>query len=166
MSNDPFSVPTPITSEFASADSFRGRLVLIQPTSIELDVPGMQNPNDRSDRLTVTVTTVDGLGPVQVFSQKAPTGKFLEGPEHRGVWFSQKRIVEGIIGSTRTVVPGTMVLARLDTFKPGKGAGIGNPWGLTPPTEEDKQTARNFLANRTVAKAASPAAVDGNPFDN
>lgn len=156
---DPFADPTPILSEFASADSFRGRLVLIQPTKIELDVPNMQNPSQTADRVTATVTTVDGLGPVQIFSQKAPTGKFLEGPEHKGVWFGQDRIVKAVCPDRR--VTGGMVLARLETFKPGKGAGIGNPWGLLPASDADKQMARDFLANRTVAQAAAP---EENPF--
>ena len=75
--NDPFADPTPIASDFASADSFRGRLVLIQPTRLELDVPNMQNPSQTSDRVTATVTVVDGQGPVQIFAQRVPTGKFL-----------------------------------------------------------------------------------------
>ena len=162
---DPFAAPAPIASEFASADSFRGRLVLIVPTGIELDVPNQQDPTKKQDRLTCTVTTVDGQGPVQIFSQKVPQNKWLDGPEHKGVWFSQDRIVKGVIGDTRTIAPGTMVLARLETYKPGKVQGIGNPWGLLPPTDADKQTARDFLANRTVAAASAPApAADDNPF--
>jgi hypothetical protein len=158
---DPFADPTPIASEFASADSFRGRLVLIQPTKIELDVPNMQDPTKTADRVTATVTTVDGKGPVQIFSNKAPTGKFLDGPTHEGVWFGQDRIVKAVCPERR--VTGAMVLARLETFKPGKGAGIGNPWGLVTATEAEKQMARDFLANRTIAQAAAPDG-DENPF--
>ena len=154
--NDPFADPTPIASDFASADSFRGRLVLIQPTRLELDVPNMQNPSQTSDRVTATVTVVDGQGPVQIFAQRVPTGKFLEGPKHDGVWFSQDRIVKAVLPE-RYLVPGRMVLARLETYKPGKPAGQGNPWGLIPATDADKQTARNFLANQTVGGAAAPA---------
>lgn len=153
--HDPFADPTPIASDFASADSFRGRLVLIEPTKLELDIPNQQDPSKSADRMTAKVTVVDGQGPVQIFSQKAPTGKFLEGPEHAGVWFSQDRIVKAVLPE-RYYVPGRMVLARLETFKPGKGAGLGNPWGLLPATDADKQIARNFLANRTVGGAAAP----------
>lgn len=166
--NDPFAAPAPIASEFASADSFRGRLVLIQPTKLELDVPNMQDASKSADRITATVTTVDGLGPVQIFSQKAPTGKFLEGPEHKGVWFSQERIVKAILPDRVLPPSGRMVLARLETYKPGRGAGIGNPWGLVDPTEADKQTARDFLANRTITQAVAPAQApagdDEDPF--
>ena len=157
---DLFATPAPIPSEFASADSFRGRLVLIQPTGLELDVPNVRQPGKFSDRLTATVTTVDGLGKVQIFSEKAPTGQYLDGPEHKGVWFSQERIVKAVVPE-RVVRPGTMVLARLETFKPGKSAGLGNPWGLINPTEADKQMARDFLAGRIVAGAT---AEDVNPF--
>lgn len=165
MSNDPFSAPAPIASEFASADSFRGRLVLITPTRLEWDVPNVSDPSKVADRLTADVMTVDGQGKVQIFSYKAPTGKFLEGPEHKGVWFSQERIVKAVCPD-RVITPGRRVLARIETYKPGKPAGIGNPWGLINPTEDDMQTAREFLANYTVAQAAAPAAEakDENPF--
>lgn len=167
---DPFARPKPISSAFASAQSFRGRLVLIEPTSIELDVPGLDDPTKRTDRLTATVTTVDGQGPVQAYSRKEATGKWLEGPEHRGVWFSQDRIRDGVIGEgNRHITPGTRILARIETYKPGKGAGVGNPWGLIDPTDEDVKTATAFLASRTIGQATAPAAVsapaeDKNPF--
>jgi hypothetical protein len=166
---DPFSAPAKISSEFASADSFRGRLVLIKPTKLEFDVPNSTDPTKSADRLTADVLTVDGEGPVQIFSYKIPTGKFLEGPEHKGVWFSQERVVKAVVPN-RVVTPGAMVLARLDVYKPGKPAGPGNPWGLVDPTEADKDLARAFLAGHaqnvaaaTVA-AASPAAKEENPF--
>jgi|SRR5688572_20818523 len=158
---DPFADPTPIASTFASADSFRGRLVLIQPTFIELDVPNAKNPGQKSDRVTATVTTVDGAGPVQIFREKVPTGNYLTGPEHKGVWFSQDRIVKAVCPERR--VTGGMILARVETFKPGQVQGLGNPWGLLPASDADKQVARDFLANRTIAQASAPAE-DENPF--
>jgi hypothetical protein len=164
MSNDPFSTPKPISSAFASAQSFKGRLVLIAPTKYENDVPNQVDPSKSADRLTATVTVVDGQGPVEIFSNFAATGKFLEGPEHKGVWFGQGRIVQAV-APERRFQPGSMVLARIDTYRKDKGAGPGNPWGLSDPTESDKQLARDFLANRTVAAATSPAPVaDDNPF--
>lgn len=162
---DPFASPAPIASEFASADSFRGRLVLIQVTGYELDVPNQQDPGKKADRVTATVTTVDGLGKVQIYAQKAPQGKFLEGPEHKGVWFSQDRIVKGLVTDRQFITGQPPVLARIETYKPGKTAGLGNPWGLVAATDADKQIARDFLANRTVGAAAAPApADDDNPF--
>lgn len=163
MTQDPFADPTPIASEFASADSFRGRLVLIEPTKLELDIPNMLTPGTFQDRLTANVTTVDGKGKVQIFSQKAPTGKFLEGPQHKGVWFSQDRIVRGVFPS-RIFTPGKRVLARLETYKPGKGAGPGNPWGLVTATAEEKAAAIQFLAEFAINGAATPAGDDESPF--
>lgn len=152
---DPFAAPAPIASAFASADSFRGRLCLIQPVKLERNVPNASDPSKTSDRITATVTTVDGLGPVQVFVQKVATGRFLEGNVHRGVWFSQQRLIGHLTDAAGNLLP--MVLGTFDTYKPGQPAGKGNPWGLIAPTEEQKQTARNFLANQTIASAAAPA---------
>jgi len=163
----PFKKPAAIASEFASADSFRGRLVLIEVTKFEKDVPNASDPTKVQDRVTATVTTVDGGGPVQVFSQKQPTGVFLDGPEHKGVWFSQDRIVKAVAPNGAAAV-GDMVLGVIQTYKPGKGAGIGNPWGLIDPTDEQVQIASDFLAGRTVAKAttqkAAPAGDQDDPF--
>lgn len=162
MAHDPFSDPAPIASEFASADSFRGRMVLIEPTGYELDVPNQHSPGQVSDRLTATVTVVDGKGPVQVFDNRVPTGKMLDGPAHKGVWFSQKRIVEGVCPG-RQIQPGTKMLARLETYKPGKAAGLGNPWGLVKLTADEKAAAVKFLAELTINGASTPAE-DEPPF--
>lgn len=158
MTQDPFSKPTPRVSAFASADSFRGRLILIEPTNVEHDVPKVASqPNGpKGDRVTADVTTVDGLGPVQIFANKAPTGRFLEGPTHRRVWFNQDQIAAGLqTPDGKALLP--MVLARIDTLKPGTSAGAGNPWVMNDPTEEDAQMARDFLAGRKVAAAVAPS---------
>jgi len=160
---DPFAGPAEIPSEFPSAASFRGRLILIQPTQLELDLPKKDNPQLREDKVTATVTVVDGQGDVQLCPNQVPSGIYAPGPVYPGVWFSQDRIVKGIFPQ-RKFIPDTMILARLETFKPGKPAMKGNPWGLLPASEEDKQMARDFLANRTVAQATAPAKADDNPF--
>lgn len=160
---DPFSDPNDIAGEFASAESFRGRLVLIEPVKLELDIPNSLNPGQTQDRVTAKVTTVDGQGKVQIFANRAPTGNFLEGPEHEGVWFSQDRIVKGLF-PRRQFIPGVRVLARLETYKPGKAAGPGNPWGLVKATDTEKKQAVEFLANFTINGAAAPAQDDDAPF--
>lgn len=156
---DPFADPAPIASEFASADSFRGRLVMIEPTQLELDVPNAQQPGKVNDRLTATVTTLDGQGRVQIFAQKVPTGKYLDGPSHKGVWFSQDRIVKAVLPD-RVLRPGVRILGRLETFKPGKPAGLGNPWGLTAATPQEKAQAAAILASLTLNNPAE----DVDPF--
>jgi hypothetical protein len=151
---DPFAAPATIASAFASADSFRGRLCLIQPTKLERDVPKSNGSAEKGDRITATVTVVDGRGPVQVFAQRVATGKYLDGTVHRGVWFSQSRLIGHLTDPAGNLLP--MVLGTFETYKPGQMAGQGNPWGLLPPSEEDKQMARNYLANMTVASASAP----------
>jgi len=164
---DPFADPTPRATEFASADSFRGRLVLIEPTKVERDIPKQaSDPNGaKGDRVTATVTVVDGKGPVQTFANKVPTGKFLSGDVHRGVWFNQDQISAGLQTADGTSLR-PMVLTVLETLKPGAVQGRGNPWTMRAATDEEKQVARNYLANRTVAAAAAPTtpADNGNPF--
>lgn len=153
---DPFAEPAAIPSEFPSAASFRGRLVLIQPTRMELDLPKKGGkPGQLEDKVTATVTVVDGSGPVELCPQQVPSGIFVDGPVYAGVWFSQQRIV-GAICPKRTFSP-QMRLGRIDTFKPGP-AREGNPWGLNPPTEADKQMARDFLAKQAMEQATRTVA--------
>ena len=120
---DPFADPTPRVSEFASADSFRGRLILVEPTKVERNIPKQANqPNGPTgDRVTANVTVVDGQGPVQVFSNRVPTGKFLDGPTHRGVWFNQDQLSAGLQDIKGNLLG--MVLCRIDTLKLRSPAG-------------------------------------------
>lgn len=147
---DPFEDPTPRTSEFASADSFRGRLILIEPTKVERDIPKQATtPNGpKGDRVTANVTVVDGKGPVQIYSQRVPSGKFLDGPLHRGVWFNQDQLSAGL--QTPDGVLRKRVLCRIDTLKPGTPAGQGNPWTMTVTTAEEKSQAAKFLAEAII----------------
>lgn len=147
---DPFEDPTPRVSAFASADSFRGRLILIEPTEVERNIPKQASaPNGpKGDRVTANVTTVDGLGPVQIFSLRAPTGSFLDGPMHRKVWFNQDQISAGL--QTPDGQLRKRVLCRINTLKPGTAAGQGNPWVLTATTPEEKAMAAKFLAEAII----------------
>lgn len=164
MTQDPFSKPTPRVSAFPSADSFRGRLILVEPLSVEFDVPKQKSqPNGaKGNKVTADVTTVDGLGPVQLFANYSGTGRWVEGPMHRKVWFDQTQIVDGLLQEDGRTLH-KMVLMRVDTLNPGTRQGQGNPWTVTDPTEEDMQTARDFLAGRKVAQAAPPTAPPAAP---
>jgi hypothetical protein len=150
---DPFAAPAVIPSTFPSLQSFHGRLVLISPRKIE-QVPNKQVPGKMDDRITANISVVDGLGPVPVWANRVQTGQFLDGPDFTGVYISQSRVVQQLTPS----IPSGMVLARVGLYKEGQPQGQGNPWGLVDPTDEDRQTARNFLANRTVAASSAPAA--------
>lgn len=167
---DPFENPTPRVSAFASADSFRGRLVMIEPVKVDRDVPKMASqPNGaKGDRVTATVTVVDGQGPIQIFSNRAATGRFLDGPVHRGVWFGQEQLAQGLQSEDGAALR-KRVLARIETLKPGQPQGQGNPWTFVVATDEDRAIARAFLAAQMVGGADAPTATDApkkNPFGN
>jgi len=158
---DPFAGPAPIQSNFASIQSFRGRLVLIEPTKTEMAV---NDDNGKlQERITADITTVDGKGAVKIYKRREDTGRTLTGPRHPGVWIGQPILVDQLKNDDGSIRK--MVLARVDTKTPGQPAAKGNPWGLIAPTDADKQMARDFLANRTIEQAAAPAsAQDENPF--
>lgn len=155
---DPFAAPAAIPTEYPTVASFRGRLVLIKPVKIET-VPNSQGaPGQMQDRVTADVTVVDGLGPVPGFTRGQPNGQSFPGPEFRGTYISQEVIVKQLADVTPPRGNG-QVLARIDTRTPGTAPGKGNPWGLIDPTDQDRDIARAFLANRTVSAAISPAPV-------
>lgn len=155
---DPFAGPAEVLSVFPSVASFRGRLVIIEPTGYEYDVPNQDDPSKKADRVTATVTVVDGSGDVELMPGGDPSGKFIPGPEYRGVWIGQERLVQQLLKDYERGRTHKMVLGRFETFKPGVKPRKGNPWGLLPPTEADKQVARQFLANRMGSQLAAPAA--------
>lgn len=165
MTTDPFATPAKPASEFASVASFRGRLVLIEPAGYEYDVPSQDDPNKKSDRVTATITVVDGSGDVEIYAWGDGTGKFLKGPTYPGVWIAQDRLVKQLLDDGERGRTLKMVLGRFETYKPGQRPKKGNPWGLLDPSDADKQTARDFLANRTIAQASAPAkSEDDDPF--
>jgi hypothetical protein len=160
----PFKLPSKIASEFASAESFRGRPVLIEVTGFEKDVPNPLTPGKFADRVTATVTVVDGKGPVQIFAQKVPTGVFMDGPVHKGVWFSQDRIVKAVADKGAASI-GEVTLGIIETYKPGKAAGLGNPWGILDPTEAQIAQATEFLAKHMVGQATGNTGVEDDEDD-
>lgn len=161
---DPFEDPTPRVSAFASADSFRGRLILIEPTNVERNVPKQRTaPNGaKGDKVTANVTVLDGQGPVQIFNRKVPTGRFLEGPMHRGVWFNQDQITDGL--QTPEGHLRKRVLCRIETLQPGVPAGEGNPWTMVVTTPAEKETALRVLNEITIGGASAPAQEEQSPF--
>lgn len=156
---DPFADPAVVPSTFPSTESLRGRLVMITPRKIET-VPNRQNPSAApSERITADVSLVDGGGPVQVFKNYAPTGQYLTGPDFTGMYLSGSFMIEQLRPFVGT---GRAVLGVVDTKVPGTRQGQGNPWGIMAATEEQKNQARAYLANRSVAQAAPPAAAPQN----
>ena len=148
---DPFEDPTPHSSDFASAASFRGRLVMIEPVKVDRDVPKQASaPNGpKGDQVTANVTVLDNAGPVEVYARYKPTGKMLDGPLHRGVWFNQDQLAAGL----QTPDGKSMrrrVLCRIDTLKPGEEPAQGNPWVMIAATAEEKKQASEVLASLII----------------
>lgn len=164
---DPFEDPTPRVSEFASADSFRDRLIMIEPTKVERDIPKQANvPNGpKGDRITATVTVLDGQGPVQIFAQRVPSGRYLDGPVHMGVWFNQDQLSAGLQTPDKRALKGR-VLCRIDTLKPGTPAGQGNPWVMNAVTPEEKKQAAAELAKIQLGATDSPSVPAQRPADD
>lgn len=159
--DDPFDTPAPIASEFPNAASFRGRLVMIKATRFEQDAPKQEGGT--ADKVTATVTVVDGLGDVQLCPSQIPSGTFVPGPVYDGIWFSQDRVVKAICPGRK--LKERMTLGRLETFKPGP-AKQGNPWGLTEPSPQDIETARAFLKSQQsdIVDRALNGPEEKNPF--
>jgi hypothetical protein len=153
---DPFAAPAAIPSSFPTVASFRGRLVLIRPTAQQTVPNNLGAPGSTQERVTADITVVDGLGPVPQMkgNPPTPTGQMFQGPDFPGTYVQSEVIVKQLADA---VTSRGLVLARIDTRQPGTQPMKGNPWGLIDPTEEDKQTARNFLATRTIGAASAPA---------
>ena len=143
--DDPFDAPAPIASEFPNAASFRGRLVIIKPTRFEQDAPA-NDGKSVADKVTATVTVVDGEGDVFLCPQQIPSKTTVPGPVYDGVWFQQDRIVKAVCPGRK--LKERMTLGRLETYKPGQPAKQGNPWGLLDPTPADIEMARAFLKSQ------------------
>lgn len=154
--NDPFGTPAAVPSAFPTVGGLRGRLVLIWPKKQETVPNKLGKPGDTQEQITANVDVVDGLGPVPVVKGNPPTqtGQFLDGPSFTGMWITNEVVVTQLRDA---LTSGGAVLGRIDTKVPGTNPGKGNAWGIMEPSEEDKQIARNFLANRTVGAAQAPA---------
>jgi hypothetical protein len=135
---DPFEQAANV-GDFPKLTALRGRLLMFQPTKLEENLVSAKysKPNDPKlyDRLTSTVYVIDG-GPV-----RAEDGSVFDTTGFMDMYISQTRLITQL---KRAIPKGTMVLGRLDTYKPGDPA-QGNPWGLADLTEEDKAAARAYI---------------------
>lgn len=143
--NDPFiDAPLP-TSAFPKVRDFEGHLVLFTPTKLERGIPSnfrdKQGNAQLQDRITTDVVVLDG-----------PLDDF-EDTEYDALWISNDKIVNQLSKAVKT---GSMVLARVTLPDPKKAAGVGNAWQLSPPNDDDRKVARQYLASK---KEEDPFAV-------
>lgn len=166
MAHDPFEDPTPRVSKFANAYSFRGRLIMVEPTNVEHNVPkNASEPNGaKGDKVTANVTLMDGLGNVFACPEGETSDIEIQGPMYRGVWFNQDQIADSLLTPERTLRK--RVLMRINTLNGSGRAKRGNPWIVIPATAEEKAAAAEILNQMTASQfeAPAPAAPAGNPF--
>jgi len=140
---DSFSQPAS-PSKFRPAD-YQGNLILVWPTEYRT---GIKTDYGDSDAVAARVVVLDGPAGVE---------------EHDNVLFFQGALISTLKPSVGTNKP---VLGRLGrgTSKPGQSA----PFILTPFTEADAQTAREYFASQfggtSAAPAPAPAAPNADPL--
>lgn len=152
---DPFSGPAPQEARGPRLRDIYGRLVLLVPHKLEVGVTSQfKNPDgspQTQDRMTTDVIVLDG-GTIQYGGKPEkvppiPHTKTAEVP-HRTVrmYISSAGLVSQCRDALAARLAGKpgMVLGRLTR---GSDSGKGEPpWLLTPPTEDDKNIARRYLA--------------------
>ena len=166
MSNDPFANSDPFTSagNFEPIIPLYGRLLLVTPTEhvfgIKTQFATDEKPTtDAIDAEVIVLDDPDGV-------RKIDTMRFFQGPLIGTLKAAAKFNSANPAGDPRTGQP-KMILGRL-----GKGEdktkrltealyftdADKRAWIFTPPSDADKQTARDYLNN--VPKAEPP-----NPFE-
>jgi hypothetical protein len=150
--DDPFDAPAPQQARGPRIRDLYGRLLLIVPKKLEENLPNRLKAGTFQDRLTADVIVLDG-GPIQFGGKPeavppVPHDKTAQVP-HKTVGQYISNV--GLISQCRVALakraqgqPG-MVLGRLGVGKAGED-GQNPPYVLSLPTEEDKQTARAYLA--------------------
>jgi hypothetical protein len=150
--DDPFSAPAPQLARGPRLREMYGRLLLVLPHKVET-VPNKLSPvaGATQERMTADVIVLDG-GQIQYGGKPeavppVPHDKTANVPHKTDRMFIS---AVGLISQCREALarrmagqPG-MVLGRL-----ARGEAKGNqeaPYLLTPPTDQDKQVARQYLA--------------------
>jgi hypothetical protein len=155
---DPFEDARP-AALFPSMEQLAGRLVLVRPLKLTENIPSRnyRNPDGTpvmSERIDAEIKVVDG-----------PLADFPS-TEFDSMWVGGSYQVTQLKGPLSRK---SSMLGRVQLKDPSKPKGQGNPWGFEPPTDQDKQIARDYLAGRTIGGAEAPAAAPApkkNPFGN
>jgi hypothetical protein len=147
---DPFDDPGSTGGgKYPSMAQLKGRLLLIEPTALAKNVPGME-PGKFVDRITATVGVIDGKEPITDVLDKDGDSTFtfdepLVAPfELEDLYISQVVLVNQLRKAYKAE---TKVLGRLVQL-PAREKGRNKAWGLEAPTDEDKTAAREYLANK------------------
>jgi hypothetical protein len=152
--DDPFSGPAPQQARGPRLRDLYGRLLLIVPLKLEEGIPNRLSQNGGTqDRMTADVIVLDG-GPIPYGGapEKVPPrphDKTAAVPHKNArMYISSVGLIsqcrDALAKKIRTGQPG-MVLGRLNV---GEAKGDqAPPYLLTPPTDQDKQVARQYLAN-------------------
>lgn len=169
MSKDPFAS----ASSFQPITPLYDRLLLITPVEhvfgIKTEYSTVEKPT--SDAIDAEVVVLDGPSTQAVeYDLDGPDAgdtlemRFFQGPLIAAMKRAAKFNDANPGGDPKTGKP-KMILGRLGRGedKTGKltpnlyfSAADKRAWILTPPTEEDKQTARDYLAKVPVAEPANP----------
>lgn len=150
---DPFDAPAPQQARGPRVRDMYGRLLLVIPHKLEEGIPNRLQPGTTQDRLTADVIVLDGgaipYGGRPEATPPVPHSKTAPVPLKVDRMYVSQR---GLISQCREALtkrlhgqPG-MVLGRL-TVGESKEAGQNAPYLLSPPTDADKQVARQYLAN-------------------
>lgn len=131
MSNQ-FATPGPAGGDPVDLDAAHGCLLLIEPISLETQIPTSYGP---SDAVRATVVILDGP---------------QAGREHEGAL-----LFPTVLRSQLAAKIGQKVLGRL-----GKGegkAGQSPPWLLSDPSQADIELATRYVQSRASGQFAAPA---------
>jgi hypothetical protein len=144
--SDPFSDPS-ASSGYPKVAELVGHLVLLRPTRFEerLLNQHFSKPDKPvyNDRVTADVIVLDG-----------PLGEH-DDTQWDDMWITNSRLTSQLRRSVDK-----QVLGRVELRYPDKPVGQGNPYGLVPPSEDDRKLARKFLAEEE-----EKAKTEENPFE-
>jgi hypothetical protein len=130
----------PGTTTAIDLEALMGRLLLIKPSRVEV---GVSTVLGNKDATVADVHVLDGEDPGQMFGEA----------------FIWPKVLQAQLRST--VSAGRYCLGRLGqgNAKPGQNP----PWKLADPTEDDREVARNYLAELAAPPITAPDN-DGCPF--
>jgi hypothetical protein len=149
---DPFAGPAPQQARGPRLRDLYGRLLLIVPHKLEEGVPNRLQAGTTQDRMTADVIVLDG-GPIAYGGRPEATPPVPHDKTANVPHKTTRQYISsvGLISQCRDALakrlrgePG-MVLGRLAVGE-SKEPGQQGPWLLTPPTEQDKVIARQYLA--------------------